>query len=146
MIRNILYLIQFSILIIISGCSSGEVATSPPFKFGFGEYNFTMSDSSGKALLKGIINVTGVSDDKISGVYTFKNVYDYDFPGLSSMDGNFEGNIIQSEKKVFINTNPGIADSNVFWNLEMKKKYLEGEWTFSVFRGSMNKGKIKITK
>lgn len=144
MIKNIVFIFVISVLIFISGCSSSKEST--PFKFGIGEYNFTMSDSSGKILIDGILKVTGKSGDNISGSYKLKNIYDKDFPGLSSMDGIFEGNIIEAEKKIFINTNPKIADSNVFWNLEIKKNYLAGEWVFSVFRGSIKKGKVKITK
>ena len=106
-----------------------------------------MTDSSGGKILEGILNVSSYIDDKISGTYTFSKIYDNDFQGLSSMEGEFAGNISAPEKKVFINTNPKIADSNVFWNMTIRKNSVSGEWNFSVFRkeGSALKGKIKIT-
>lgn len=144
MLKNVLFNFLFLFIIFLSGCSSSNEAS--PFVFGKGKYNFTMTDSTGKTMVKGIINVLEKTGDNISGVYELKNIYDKDFPGLPTMEGTFAGNINQTEKTVFINTNPKIADSNVFWNMEVKKNSLQGDWNFSVFRGSINKGKIKITK
>ncbi|MDQ3021333.1 MAG: hypothetical protein M3R36_12300 [Bacteroidota bacterium] len=144
MIKTVFFNFLFLVLIFSSGCSSSNEAS--PFVFGKGKYNFTMTDSTEKTIVKGIINVLNKTDNNISGTYELKNIYEPDFPGLSTMEGSFEGNINETQKTVFINTNPRIADSNVFWNLEMKKNSLSGEWNFSVFRGSINKGKIKITK
>lgn len=139
--------IIFNIVIILAlfaGCSSSNYEEN--FKFGIGKYKFTMSDSLGKKVAEGTMNVETMKDDNITGSYEFTKIYQSDFPGLSSMNGEFSGNIVKSEKRVFINTNPKIADSNVFWNLDIKNKYLLGEWTYSTFRGSQNKGKIKIAK
>ncbi len=105
-----------------------------------------MSDSTGKKLLEWILDVKTYSNDKISGAYEFKKIYDNKFPGFTSMDGQFDGNVNNIEKKVFINTNPKIADSNVFWNLIIKRTSLSGEWNYSTFRGITSKGKVKITK
>ncbi len=148
MIKYIFLLFQFSILmtaLATTGCSSSREEQAA-FKFGIGKYRFTMSDSTGKKMADGTLEVKTYSSDKISGTYTFTNVYEKDFNGFSSMDGVFEGNVIPSEKKVFINTNPRIADSNVFWNMFIKKNSVSGEWNFSVFRGSINKGKVRIFK
>lgn len=148
MIKYISLFIQLSIFITAlaaTGCSSSEEEQSS-FKFGIGKYRFTMSDSTGKKMAEGTLEVKTYSSDKISGTYSFTNVYEKDFNGFSSMDGLFEGNVIPAEKKVFINTNPRIADSNVFWNMLIKKNSVSGEWNFSVFRGSMSKGKVKIFK
>ncbi|HMS34538.1 MAG TPA: hypothetical protein PKC91_10670 [Ignavibacteria bacterium] len=147
MIRYISLFIHFSILITAlaaEGCSSSEDESA--FKFGIGKYRFTMSDSTGKKMAEGTLEVKTYASDKISGTYEFTNVYVKDFPGQSTMDGLFEGNVIPSEKKVFINTNPRIADANVFWNMLIKKNSVSGEWNYSVFRGEMNKGKVRIFK
>ncbi len=147
MIRYISLFIHFSILmtaLATTGCSSSEEESA--FKFGIGKYRFTMSDSTGKKMAEGTLEVKTYASDKISGTYEFTNIYEKDFPGLSAMDGLFEGNVIPAEKKVFINTNPRIADANVFWNMLIKKNSVSGEWNFSVFRGEMNKGKVRIFK
>lgn len=130
-------------IIVAAGCGSSYEETN--FTFGVGKYKFTMSDSTGKKLAEGTLNVkTYDSKNEISGTYDFTKIYQKDFPGLSVMDGEFGGNVNKTQKRVFINTNPKIADNNVFWNLDIKKSSLSGEWVHSVFRGTSNKGKIKI--
>ncbi len=141
--KNILLILVVSGLI-IAGCSSGTVTS--PFKFGKGTYKFTMSDSTGAELLRGSLIVLTYADGKISGTYEFTKISDRDFPGFSSMQGEFSGDVSNTEKTVFINTNPRIADSNVFWNLKIKNNSLSGNWNYSVFRGKTSGGKVKITK
>jgi hypothetical protein len=137
-----MYIIAF--LIFASGCSSSSDDST--FIFGKGSYNFTMYDSTGKKIMiKGIMKVVSYQDDKISGTLEYTNVYDDNFSGYSSMSKEFEGNVIRKDKKVWINTNPRIADSNVFWNMSIGKSSLNGEWSYSMFRGSGSKGKIKVT-
>jgi hypothetical protein len=143
MIKAYMYVIAF--LIFASGCSSSD--SDPVFKFGKGKYNFTMSDSTGsKKMIQGIMNVVTYSEDKFTGTLEYTNVYDENFNGYSSMSKEFEGNVNMKEKVVWINTNPRIADSNVFWNMKIGKSSLNGEWSYSIFRGQGTKGKIKITK
>jgi len=142
MIKAYMYVIAF--LIFASGCSSSSDDST--FTFGKGSYNFVMYDSTGKKIMiKGIMKVVSYQDDKISGTLEYTNVYDDNFSGYSSMSKEFEGNVIKDEKKVWINTNPRIADSNVFWNMSIGKSSLNGEWSYSVFRGSGLKGKLKVT-
>lgn len=137
--------VLFSSLLIIVSCSAGE--SSSGFSFGKGKYNFKMTDSSGKEMLTGILYVkTFNTDNSISGTYEFKKISDKDFPGYSSMEGEFSGNVDNSTRMVFINTNPRIADANVFWNLKIKKSSLSGGWNYSTFRGKASGGLVKITK
>src|ERR1700674_4307971 len=106
---------QIFICMFLFSCAAGYESSS--FTFGTGKYNFTMSDTTGKKLLEGTLDVKNYSNDKISGTYEFKKIYDDKFAGFNSMKGQFEGDINVADKKVFINTNPKIADSNIFWNL-----------------------------
>jgi hypothetical protein len=140
------FIFLFSILILISGCSSSSDYKTKKFNLGTGKYNFEMSDSLGKPIAGGTLNLITKENENISGNYNFTKIYQKDFPGLSTMEGDFAGNISDSGRTVFINTNPRIADSNVFWNMKIKNNALTGEWVFSQFRGAVNKGKIKITK
>ncbi len=142
--KNILLPAVYFILIIITGCSSGY--ENAPFSFGVGQYQFSMLDSAGNKLADGTLNVKNYSNNQFSGSYKFKNIYKANFSGLSAMSGEFSGEINKTDKKVFINTNPKIADSNVFWNLIVKNNSLSGDWTFSQFNGISNRGRIKITK
>lgn len=141
--KKIFFLITL-VLITAYGCSSGISETG--FTFGKGKYKFVMKDSSGVKIASGILNVTAYENDKISGTYEFTDITKKDFEGYSSMNGEFSGDVNKSEKTVFINTNPRIADSNVFWRLKINRNSLSGDWTFSVFRGQMTGGFIKITK
>ncbi|MBK8550028.1 MAG: hypothetical protein IPL53_02795 [Ignavibacteria bacterium] len=144
MLKSIFMIGQALTLLFAIGCSASQEQTS--FTFGVGKYKFTMTDSTGNKVLEGTMNMKAKENNNITGTYEITNVYQKDFPGLSSMTGDFAGNIIPDGKKVFINTNPRIADSNVFWNMTIKKNSVSGEWNFSVFRGSSWKGKIKIVK
>lgn len=143
MIKLIVYVLFIYGVIAVCGCSSGNENSS--FSFGKGKYNFIMSDSTGKEYARGIFNVEKYSKGEISGTYEFKKITQKDFDGFSSMEGEFSGEVNDMEKTVFVNTNPKIADSNVFWNLKIRKNSLSGNWQYSVFRGKMSGGKVKIT-
>ncbi len=144
MTKNNFSIVLFLIFIVLIGCTTSN--QEPAFNFGVGAYRFTMSDSTGNKLADGTLDVKESKDGQIAGSYEFVKIYKQDFQGLNAMDGEFDGNINEAEKIVFINTNPKIADSNVFWNMKIKKNSVSGEWRYSVFRGIGNKGKIRITK
>ncbi|MBK8981751.1 MAG: hypothetical protein IPM38_05360 [Ignavibacteria bacterium] len=132
------------ILITAASCSSSE--DNGNFKFGKGMFRYKMSDSTGKALVDGIITVKTNVNGEITGTLLVTKNYVTDFPGYFSMSNEFSGNINSAEKKVFINTNPRIADSNVFWNMDLLSNSVAGEWRYSVFRGNTTTGKVKISK
>lgn len=148
MVFRLLIKVFLSVMLIViitaSGCSSSE--DSDDFKFGKGKYRFKMSDSTGKALVSGIIEVKTYVNEDITGTLLVTKNYVDDFPGYTSMSNEFSGNINRVEKTVFINTNPKIADSNVFWNMELGSNSVSGEWRYSIFRGNTTSGKVKITK
>ncbi len=142
---KVIFILTFlAVSIILHGCSSSSNESN--FSFGLGKYKFMMSDSSGAKLLEGTLNVRTYAKNKISGTYSFTNVYNKLFPGFSSMDGEFDGDVILTDKIVFINTNPKIADSNVFWRMRIRKEGLSGGWNYSVFRGNTSGGLVKVTK
>ncbi len=130
-------------LICLYGCSS---SIDPGFKFATGTYHFKMSDSLGSPIADGIINVKSTTNNQLTGTYDIKNIYQKDFPGLGVMDGEFSGEVNTKEKQIFINTNPRIADSNVFWYLNLNSGLLSGVWTHSTFRGPSANGKVEIAK
>ncbi|HRI85109.1 MAG TPA: hypothetical protein PK536_06645 [Ignavibacteria bacterium] len=141
---KILNLLLAAVIFTALSCSSSEDAEN--FKFGKGKYRYKMSDSTGKALIDGIITVKTYENGEITGTLLVTKNYVNDFPGYTSMSNEFSGNVNLPEKKVFINTNPRIADSNVFWNMDIKTSGLSGEWRYSVFRGKTSTGKVKIMK
>ena len=148
MVFKILINVFLSVMVMLmfsaSGCSSSE--DSGNFKFEKGKYRFKMSDSTGKALVSGIIEVKTYVNEDITGTLLVTKNYVDDFPGYTSMSNEFSGNINRVEKTVFINTNPKVADSNVFWNMNLYSDSVSGEWRYSIFRGNTAFGKVKITK
>lgn len=134
------------LLTIIYGCSSsntGQVNTeSMP---GIGTYKFSMLDSNEAGLAEGRLKITDNKEYKIKGTYKFDTVY-HKFPGYESMKGRFEGNINPSSKTLLIDTNPGTADDNVFFDLTIDKNTLTGTWYYSAFRLQNLKGKIALIK
>ena len=144
MLKTFFIITQIAISIFLYSCSSSNDNSS--FNFGIGKYKFTMWDSTGKKLLEGTLEVKTFSNEQISGTYEFKKIYYDKFPGFNSMNGQFDGNIDNTGKKIFINTNPKIADSNIFWNLTIKRTLLSGQWNYSTLRGTVGKGKVKITE
>ena len=148
MVFKILINVFLSVMVMLmfsaSGCSSSE--DSGNFKFEKGKYRFKMSDSTGKALVSGIIEVKTYVNEDITGTKKKKKNYVDDFPGYTTRSTEFSGNINRVEKTVFINTNPKVADSNVFWNMNLYSDSVSGEWRYSIFRGNTTFGKVKITK
>ena len=62
------------------------------------------------------------------------------------MKGSFEGDINPEAKTLLIDTNPGAADDNVFFNLKIKKDKMSGTWYYSAFRQQNIMGKIVLIK
>jgi hypothetical protein len=136
-------------LVIYYGCAGGCTTTCTSESCSdliSGKYHFTMTDSIDNKLIEGTLNFTGYDNEKISGTYTKDVVLNDTFPGFSSMKGFFSGNVDLKEKKAFINTNPKIADNNIFINFEIKKDSLTGRWTFSTMKGTIAIGKFYAVK
>lgn len=142
--KKIFYVFSFAVVsLILSSCSSSNSESS--FVLEKGKYKFLMSDSSNVKIAEGELNVTGFEGDKISGNYKFKIKYK-NINAFDVMNGEFSGDVNKKENKVFINTNPRIADANVFWNLKFTKSNLKGSWVYSLFRGNSTGGFVKIYK
>lgn len=132
----------------IGGCASSGSSGN---QIELTDYTFTMYGSGKTRIASGVMTVknitsTDVNNPSISGTYTVTNWYSQDFPGKSSMGGDFTGNIDYTKGKLFINTNPKIADANVFFNATIYSSFYQGEWNFSTFRGPTNRGELTITK
>jgi|WetSurMetagenome_2_1015567.scaffolds.fasta_scaffold09630_2 hypothetical protein len=110
------------------------------------KYNYTMTDSLDNKLVEGVLNVSDCKNDKIGGTYSKDKIYNDSFPGFSSMKGFFSGRVDIKEKKVFINTNPKIADNNIFIKSEIIKDSLTGKWSFSTMRGTIASGNFYAKK
>jgi hypothetical protein len=104
-----------------------------------------MMDSINNKLAEGSMVVVENSNNIVKGNYTFEKIY-VEFPGYSSMKGIFEGNVDPGSMSLLINTNPFVADDNVFFNVNMGEDTLKGIWYYSAFRQQDITGKIFIFK
>lgn len=143
--------LRFSYLLcalIIVSCSSSQQTSS---RISLGDYTYTMYDNTGKIIMSGVMTVSNIVNLDISGTYTITNLAQPDFAARDAMEGKFAGNIENNTSAVFINTNPMIADANVFFNLryDYTEAKFVGEWRYSVFRRDnpdILKGRVTLTK
>lgn len=131
----------FLLLILMSACSS---SSNDPFSQK-DVYLFTMYDSLNAVTAKGTMTVDKREGDKLSGTYSFTSVIS-EFTGYGSMKGKFTGKINKAEKMILIDTNPGVADNNVYFNVKIWQDRLEGDWYFTGLRQHMSYNKIVLIK
>lgn len=125
--------------IFVLSCS-GSKYTAVDIKTG--NYSFSMSDSTGNTLVDGDMKIDTTESVKVFGTYSFTKKYVSDFPGLSTMGGNFGGTYEKSTGMVHLNMNPKIADANVFINAKVFRNSLAGEWSYSTIKGIKATGKF----
>lgn len=146
---KIISVLSLVAVIFISSCSGSDSEKKISLKTG--KYSYVISDSTGKSLVEGEMQIntitlqtaTGNENDYIvGGSYTIsKNTADTTYMGFSTMTGGeLVGYYNDDRKFININTNPKIADANVFINAFLKKGKLEGGWHYSTFRGTHNEG------
>ena len=132
------YLTYLLYIILAAGffnCSSSNYDAMEDLTFKEGEYFFVMTDSLNYTLLEGIFNVEKLVGNNISGTYKVSKEYVKDFPGLSTMRGEFDGKLSPDGKSVFVNTNPKILDANVLIRLTAGKISYVGRWEYSTMMG-----------
>lgn len=142
-------LAAFILCINFLGCSStpNPCPCNAPLKIEKDKYTFVMYDSTGlNKIAEGDFNIEKADTVEFSGNYKFKIVFQDNFPGQSSMNGDFSGHINYKDRKASVNTNPRIADSNVFFSLYLDTEAMFGDWSYSTLRGLRYKGKITISK
>lgn len=132
--------------VILNGCSGSSSDKSYSLKTG--KYVYTLTDSSGKTLVEGemLFNKmtkqvdVGERNYLVEGSYTItKPNTDTSYTCFSTMTGGeLTGYYNDSLKFININTNPKIADANVFLNGNVNGTALKGTWNYSTFRGTGN--------
>lgn len=146
---KIITILSIIAAIFISSCSGSESEKKISLKTG--KYGYVISDSTGKSLIEGEMQINTITKQKdvgtendyiVGGSYTItKNNADTTYMGFSTMNGGEMTGYYNEERKfININTNPKIADANVFLNAFLKKGNLEGGWHYSTFRGTHNEG------
>lgn len=138
-------LLSFSLVLLLSSCSGQKVEKNIPV-ISKGDYSFTMYDSNNVKIAEGIFDIEKYEENEILGNYNFTNIIS-EFEGYGNMrGGKFTGSINEKEKMLLIDTNPGQADRNVFFNLNISKSPIEGTWYYTGFRKISNYCKIKLTR
>ncbi len=143
------YIVLLFLAAFISGCASS--GSSSDNQIELGDYTFTMYGSGGKKLISGVMTVKDiltkeVNNPSISGTYTITYSTEEEFAGKSALSTDFAGNVDYTQGKIFINTNPRIADANVFFNATIYSSFYQGEWRYSTFRGPTSGGQLTIKK
>jgi len=146
MIKTMCFLLIASVAFIYSSCSGSDSTDSPALKKG--NYSYTISDSSGKSLVEGMLKIDSVkkepksTDYVVMGSYTItKMTNDTTYMSLSALrEGDLRGYYNESLKFININTNPQIADANVFINATVNGNNIKGGWSFSTFRSGHAEG------
>ncbi len=143
---KILSILSILFVIIFSSCSGSDTEKSLTLKTG--KYNYTFTDSAGTTLVDGEMMFDKITKHKesgdylVTGSYTIKTMTtDTSYHGFSTMSGGELSGYYSDEKKFLnINTNPKIADANVFINVNVKSSLLDGSWYYSTFRGMDKEG------
>jgi hypothetical protein len=144
---KILVLLSIVFVLVFNSCSGSDSEKSLSIKKG--RYSYSLSDSSGTVLVEGqmMLDTFNVQKDSktdyiVSGSYTIsKMTPDTSYHGFSTLKGGeMTGYYNESKKFININTNPKIADANIFINAEVKSGNLEGSWYYSTFRGMDKEG------
>ena len=149
--KNYLYLIMaFAFLAATysgcTNCADKEVVYSPFVKSLFGNYNFSMTDSTGKIIVEGTISPKDFNDPNISGIYTVTNFIESSFKSEINQSGSFTGVLDEKARKVFVNMNPKISDNNIYLRLEVIGTELKGTWEKSTMMGLKGNGNFSATK
>lgn len=139
-------ILSIVLVIVFNSCSGSDTEKTTTLKTG--KYNYTLTDSAGTILVDGemmldkITKQKDVPDYMVTGSYTIKTMTtDTSYHGFSTMSGGELTGYYSDEKKFLnINTNPRIADANVFINVSVKSSLLEGSWYYSTFRGMDKEG------
>jgi hypothetical protein len=135
------YTAILSVLISIYCCSTSDPIIRR-YKFEIGEFNYKLTDSSGKNLVSGVMKVSFLKENNMSGSYTVVKEPDVQFDGMETLkdNGGFTGQYNDSSAIVFFNMNPKIADANIFINAKDYTDSLKGTWNYSTFRGNKSGG------
>lgn len=143
---KIISILSIVFVILFNSCSGSDTEKTTTLKSG--KYTYTFTDSAGTTLVEGemmldkITKQKETSDYLVSGSYTIKTMTaDTSYHGFSTMSGGELSGYYSDEKKFLnINTNPKIADANVFINVNVKSSLLDGSWYYSTFRGMDKEG------
>ncbi len=133
--RNLIYFLFIFFIAGFFSCSSSSYDDLEVLTFKEGEYLFVMTDSVNNKLFEGVFYIEKLVDKSISGTYEVNKKYVENFPGSSSMRGEFDGKLSPDGKSAFINTNPKISDANVLIRLTAWKVSYVGRWEYSTMMG-----------
>jgi len=127
----------FIFALIVISCSGSKYT---PVDIKTGNYNFSMSDSSGNTIAEGDMNIDTGTGGKVYGTYSFTNKYVSSYPGLNTMGGTFDGAYSKTDGMLHLNMNPKLADANVFVEARVYRNSIAGDWSFTTMKGVKARG------
>jgi hypothetical protein len=147
--NKLILLLVYVVAVVFVSCSGSESETS--LKLKKGTYDYTMTDSSGNKIVTGMLKIDSLVKSTVPDLKSTYNLFgsytvnylttDTSFTSLTTLNsGIVTGYYDDAKKTVGINTNPRIADANIFWQADVSSKDLKGYWYFSSFRGTVKEG------
>jgi hypothetical protein len=155
MIKTICFALIVSLVFVYSSCGGSDSDDAPTVKKG--NYSYVIADSTGKSWVEGMMRVdtikkqTGLPSMVVTGSYTITMMTtDTTFTGKSALrEGSFIGYFDKASKMININTNPQVADANIFINAYVSSNNMKGGWYYSTFTrsgGRTEGGLFKATR
>jgi len=129
-------LLSFSIIFLFaySGCKNVDCSLDKIDQYYLKEgaaYYFKMFDENYKPVADGKIFVKYKQKLHISGTYSLDSLFQPNYPGLSSMLGEFTGAENTDDNTVVLNTNPKNTNNNVMLEFKLEANKIIGKWYYS---------------
>ena len=137
------YILIITALLFLAGCTAEEKYQPKKVILKDSTFSFTMMDTSGSALVEGILTIRKMKGFEISGDYKFTAEYNTDFEGYQTMKGEFTGTV-DTLQRYFIRTNPKLEDNCIFFKYEIKRDSIHGIWYYSTIMGKKSEGPLSL--
>ena len=106
------------------------------------DYRFTMLTQENVPVADIMVSVTTRDRYNINGNNSIIIAYTDTVVSLSSIKRAFSAKEEEDDNRVLLNTNPKIADGNIFFDFRLDKNRVEGQWYYSSMKGKKASGKL----
>ena len=106
------------------------------------DYRFTMLTQENIPIADIMVSVTTRDRYNINGNCSIILSYTDTVVNLSSIKGAFSAKESEDDNRVYLNTNPKIADGNIIFDFRLDKDKVVGEWYYSTMKGKKASGKL----
>ena len=106
-----------------------------------GGYAYTGLDSDGRLVVTGWLTLDVSNTNEVTGAWHLQAVGNSQDLGPQTGDGRLVGRMTGAD--VSVNLNPNVADNNVFLFGRLDGRTFRGDWTYSGFAGTLNRGSFE---